>query len=132
MIYEWSDSLAVGHPQIDAEHRCLIAIINRLAAAISDEVDDDLVGTTLCELSAYTSSHFEHEEREMQRLYYSGYLRHKGQHEAFIQRLSDLVFSFEVRNEGLKRETLAMLTEWLIEHIGIEDRKLVQVLREMN
>ena len=130
MIFAWSDKLSVGHPLIDAEHRCLIEIINRLAHALSEGFASEIIGVILCDLSEYCAHHFEHEEREMMRLRYSDYPRHKAQHDIFIQQLSELVYRFESQQQGLSRDTLALLTSWLTEHITVEDRKLARLLTD--
>jgi hemerythrin-like metal-binding protein len=128
MAFVWTDNLAVGHARIDSEHRALIAIINRLEAAIAAGVDHDALGSILCDLSEYCAHHFDHEEQEMMRCRYGGYRRHKTQHDDLIQRLSELVYRFEARRAGLSGDTLAFLTGWLTDHILVEDRKLSAVL----
>ena len=130
MVVAWTEKLSVGHPLIDAEHRCLIEIINRLERALTEDFANEIIGVILCDLSEYCAHHFEHEEREMMRVRYSAYPYHKAQHDAFIQQLSELVFRFESQQSELSSDTLDLLTHWLTEHIIVEDNKLAQLLRD--
>lgn len=128
MVFEWNESLSVDHASLDAEHRCLIEIINRLDRAVTEGSDPETIGLILCDLSEYCAEHFDHEEREMIRLRYGEYGWHKSLHDGLMQKLSELVFRFEVHQESLPADLLAFLGEWLTGHITVEDKKLARML----
>jgi hemerythrin-like metal-binding protein len=61
----WSESFAVGHSALDAEHRSMVGLINRFCR--TRDADDR--AHLLSELDAMTERHFEHEESVLEQLY---------------------------------------------------------------
>ncbi len=65
-LHEWPESMSVGVPQLDADHKAIIRLINRLheglrsgsEAAALDQIFDNLV--------AYIEWHFAREEEIME------------------------------------------------------------------
>ncbi|CAK0750153.1 putative Bacteriohemerythrin [Azospirillaceae bacterium] len=127
MTIRWNDSMSVGHPQIDSEHKRLIDMLNRLRVAVDMGYGEELIEIILCDLSEYCCYHFSHEEREMMQLRYSDYLRHKSLHDTLISKLDSLVYKFEAHREKISLEVIDFLGDWLFNHILIEDRKLVEL-----
>lgn len=126
MYFKWNESLSIGHPLLDSEHRRLVEMLNRLHHAVQAGFGDEMIEIILCDLSEYCSYHFEHEEREMIRNFYSDYSAHKAQHDKMIERLGQFVYKFEIRQEKISFEIIDFLRDWLTSHIQIEDRKLAR------
>ena len=60
-LLSWSDAFAVGHDALDAQHRNLIEVINKLCAAVLAKPGNDELGE-LCEsLKRTAKEHFTHE-----------------------------------------------------------------------
>jgi hemerythrin-like metal-binding protein len=114
---EWTDALSVGVPQLDADHKGLIDVINRVLEA---ERDGGTVKWALGELAAYANSHFVREERMMKKAGYPELAAHRQEHQAFIEWLHSInsVYSADPGAEHYLAETLRdYLQSWLTEHI---------------
>ena len=123
-FFNWSESLATGHHKIDADHKQLISLINRLHSAMSDGQDMFLLGDMLKDLAQYTRDHFDREELLMQRIQYEDYLGHKAEHAELISQLILLQKKFEVGAATLSGDVFMFLSDWLRTHIQSSDVKL--------
>ena len=122
-LFPWVDTLSVGVPAIDRDHRVLVGLVNQLAAA-EDRQDRINLEEVLDELVSYTLYHFDREERLMVAAGYPDLERHARAH----RELADRVLSvrrrfFEVERDRLGDEILEFLVDWLRAHIMGEDRK---------
>lgn len=64
----WSDVFLVGNPILDAEHRLLVGLINRVCRAWSGE-NGAAPSEAMAELEAVTESHFQHEQNLLEELF---------------------------------------------------------------
>lgn len=114
---EWTDTLSVGVPEFDADHKHLIDIINRVLRA---EREGESVNWALGELADYAGSHFAREERQMAAAGYPDLEAHKKTHRAFTEWLQSLrtVYSADPGAEYYLAETMReYLQTWLTDHI---------------
>lgn len=118
---QWCEAMSVGVPALDADHRCLVRIINLLAEAGTTDVPE-LIETVLETLLVYSRFHFSREERVMSDCRFPGYEFHAVEHagfERYMQALRQRV------NHGLDARVAAelheYLTGWLRHHILIQD-----------
>ena len=125
MEIKWSDELATGHGDIDADHQKLIGIINHLATLIQSE-DIEQIGDILCELTEYVTIHFGREEFIMQAVRYPQSESHQMAHCEFFAKLTKFVYLYETGEAGLGQDILDYLGEWLKAHEANEDKALVQ------
>ena len=65
MAIEWTEDLATGVPEIDAQHKELFSRINRLLEACNQGQGRAEVGKTLAFLEEYVLIHFSTEEKIM-------------------------------------------------------------------
>ena len=115
-FYEWSEALSVGIPLLDADHRALIRLINRLH-------DDPAIdpGQVFDHLLAYIAFHFAREERILEACGFPGLDLHKNEHDAFRWFVRDLR-GRHIRGEGAVAGEMAdYLKTWLNNHILIQD-----------
>ena len=61
-IFPWDDNFDTGLPSIDAQHRKLVELLNKLASHVAFRSDPAQLGAVFDELSDYTVYHFETEE----------------------------------------------------------------------
>ena len=122
MFYKWNDSMSVGVPLIDNDHRALIHLINRLHESVSAQDAYDILDSLLNRLLDYVDIHFMREERLMEACGYTEAVGHNEEHAAFIAHMHGL------RNTVNAETTLSQigdLTEylknWLNHHILIQD-----------
>jgi len=124
-MYTWTEELEVGVETIDSQHRELFRAFNALLRD-SGSPSPEEVPWMLGFLEDYVVNHFGMEELYMRRLSYPGYLGHKNEHMAFINRFYDL--RDEIDGQGSTPETAdrmgRFLGDWLVHHIGEVDKEL--------
>jgi len=126
---QWNDELYnVGIEEIDSQHKILVGIINEIYREIDKSQEDEsnrlLVLSLLDKLGDYTQYHFSSEEKYFSRLSKNDCELHRLQHKHFIEQISDMVQDFKM-GELCLSELLYFLTDWLISHIQIEDKKFI-------
>ena len=127
---EWSDQIAVGHAEIDAQHRKLVEIANALYDAMTTGKGRDHVGKTLAELIDYTVYHFAVEEDLMDRYGYDKTDNHKNKHNDFVARVQVLQRDYEAGKLTVIVDTMSFLQSWLVGHIMGTDKHLAAFLNE--
>lgn len=118
----WSRTLSLGLPDIDAQHHWLVDTMNMLHTELaSHEPDRVMVGQVLEGLMDYTVNHFVAEEVLFERYHYPHALAHKQLHDQFTRRVMHMLTAHEA-GQSLGSEVMAMLKEWLIQHIMGADK----------
>ncbi|RJF85228.1 HAMP domain-containing protein [Azospirillum cavernae] len=120
----WSDELTVGDEGIDTDHMILIALLNEAASRIAERADRAVLTAAIERLLAYTVLHFEQEERVMERSGYPDQIAHKAQHDALRQRAAALKQRLEAGEASVGDDLLALVREWLFEHIQRSDKRI--------
>ncbi len=115
----WSPSLAVGVPEIDAQHQELFRRADRLVAALRGG-DRGEVGPLLRYLRAYVAEHFATEERFMHEIDYPGLEGHRAVHLAFREELAAMIAEYERKGATpLVAQTIHdWLSDWLRRHVS--------------
>ena len=120
-MLRWCEAMSVGVPALDADHRCLVRIINLLAEASSTDVPE-LIETVLETLLVYSRFHFSREERVMANCVFPGVDFHAREHSGFtryIQAMRQRVH--QELDAAIAVELHEYLTNWLRHHILIQD-----------
>jgi hemerythrin-like metal-binding protein len=134
---QWTDIFSLGHPELDAEHRQMVDLINRICLAhdAHHRVPEPIA--LLHQLEHLTMRHFEHEESVLEALYSATPNDHPTMRETLAaaqmehaaehwQRLNDLRnMTSTVANDPLNASKPSNLCEqlkaWFIDHaIGYE------------
>ncbi|MCM8733093.1 bacteriohemerythrin [Azospirillum sp. A1-3] len=132
LFMPWTDSLAVGEEVIDTDHMILIALMNEAASPAQQAKagpkgreggNRRALGEAVGRLLAYTVLHFEQEERLMDQCGYPDITAHKAQHEALRTRAGELRRRLDA-GDSVADELLALLREWLFEHIQRADKRI--------
>ena len=129
-LLEWSDALAVGHPEIDRQHQILIGIANRLNEAMKLGQGHRQVGEILKELVNYTIEHFGFEEKLMERTGYRERPAHLEKHRKLIADVKEFQRKFESGETAVAVKLAAFVRDWLVNHILKVDRALSRDLAE--
>jgi hemerythrin-like metal-binding protein len=87
MTIEWTPHLAVGHEEIDRQHRELLRRANEILDAMTEGRGLEEVDRTVAFLAEYVAHHFKTEERQMALLAYPGITAHKAEHAAFVTQM---------------------------------------------
>ena len=127
-LVNWNPAWETGIHRIDHQHRELLAQFETLLVAIHEHHPDDRIPDLLAFLSRYVDSHFSTEEAHMQATRYQGLAEHKAIHDEMRFQLGRLVEAFSQDASGVTEEVVQFLTEWLVCHINVEDRRMAQHL----
>lgn len=122
--YAWSDSLSCGNGDVDADHRRLLDIAERVRTADMQGQDDAVVGHLLLELMEYVQGHFAREEALMQDVNYPGLADHQFEHGLLIQRVQSLHREFLDGQRVANKEMWQFLRRWLRYHIMNADVRM--------
>jgi len=122
----WSDSLAIGIPEIDNDHLRLVGLINQMICR--DEVASLIqVEDVVEELAAYALAHFGREKRVMERLGLSKFQEHLAAHDWFLTEVHSLRDRLlDDSPELVGDAVVGFLFTWLSDHILGSDRYLVE------
>jgi len=116
---QWSPALAVGVPEIDAQHQELFRRAERLVVALRTG-DRREVAPLMRYLSDYVVEHFAEEERYMHEIGFPGLEAHRSAHLAFREEFATMVADFE-RKGATPLVALTIhnwLSDWLRRHVG--------------
>jgi len=81
------------------------------------------IGPVLSGLLQYARTHFAAEERLMQKAGYAAFDAHKKQHDAFIDKVSELETRLRAGDKHLTVDALTFMKNWLVNHIQGQDRQ---------
>ncbi len=112
----WKDDYSVGNELLDAQHRGLIELVNRLDS-------DEPLDRVLEELARYAREHFRDEERLLKAAGYPGIVQQRNQHKAFrvwLDRTRGTERSGGA-SSGTRRDLHAYLCVWIANHMLVQD-----------
>ena len=117
--------MSVGLPELDDDHRGLIAILNQLAKDRGDADRAAAVRQCIVALRRYAEAHFAREESVLSACGYRAIEQHKEEHEDFIQKIKEVGRKIDEDPDGASEQVsqalLNFLKDWLNHHILIED-----------
>jgi hemerythrin len=119
-----TDQYLVGIESVDQEHRFLIDLYNDLVFKIETKNTVQLLEVALEKLFGYADYHFTSEERVMQKVDYPDFERHHGQHEGFIQTLTDMFAQRREDDNAALKDVAAFVSKWILSHILVSDKAL--------
>jgi hemerythrin len=127
---QWSEELAVGVADVDAQHRWLVELVNALHAAMQQGKGKAMLGSTIDRLFDYTVAHFSTEEAYFERFGYPAAAAHRLQHQGFVAKVADFKQGFDEDRFMLSLEVMDFLSDWLVEHISTSDKAFGPFLNE--
>ncbi len=121
--------MAVGDESVDADHRQLIDLINKVELILIAAGGHIELEVALDELSAYTQAHFEREEHLMQCVGFPGLVAHRQAHRELRTQLDALRKAMTAAKTagpilGDSDRLVALLRDWLLDHVLKEDMKV--------
>ena len=131
----WSEDLRIGIDMLDEQHHMLVRQMVALEAALQSNLEAHDIHGYLVDMFEYARVHFAAEETLM--FPYAGrmlsYEEHLQQHAGFMEQTLDFIerFKAQERDRGLGREIYVFLATWLINHIKVVDKAMLQELREL-
>jgi hemerythrin-like metal-binding protein len=126
---QWKESMSVGIPQIDAEHKALISMLNDLFLSLRVGKGQDVACETVKSMAMYAVKHFTTEERLFKEHAYPGAEAHIAEHEAFVAEVEDFLDRADCGTCLFTLEIANYLKEWLGKHIMGSDLKYAPYLQ---
>jgi len=130
-IFPWDDNFATGIDEVDAQHKQLVELLNRLVSHLTYNVDMVELSSIFDQLKGYAVMHFRYEEA----LWDSAFAgddwveNHKNAHASFVHDVERLQAESDRRPFDEVIENIAgFLTHWLALHILESDRRFSHVL----
>ena len=119
----WNETLSVGIPSLDAQHRALIALINALHDAMSRGEGARVLGAPFRQVLSYAGTHFAAEEKLFSRHAYPSAPAHQKEHAALTEKALQLKAEFESGKPATVIATMEFLRDWLNHHIKSVDKQ---------
>jgi hemerythrin len=119
--FVWDPSkLALKVEPMDAEHRRLIDLMNRLQQLFLEGAPSAEQGKAFAALADFTQRHFQHEEAYMESVGYPNLAVHRGVHRRLMEKLNEHARVFK-QNRAFSAALFEFLHMWLRAHIcGID------------
>jgi hemerythrin len=124
--FTWQDDYKIGHATVDAQHRQLFDLANKIVEAATSE--------TLTHLFAlfyqHIREHFEAEEQLMKHHGYPGYAQHVATHNQMLDRLNDISQTI-YHKQWQPADIKVFVSQWVLVHILEEDKLLGEYLKNL-
>ncbi|MDR0568148.1 MAG: bacteriohemerythrin [Spirochaetaceae bacterium] len=124
--YLWDDSLAIGVPKIDEQHKRLFAGVNEFIDAVEQGTGKHKLKKMFDFMIQYTATHFDDEEQVQKQYGYPDYENHRRLHEKFKRTVIELAHEMQHygTTEGLVKEFKRKVGDWLVTHVKGQDAKI--------
>lgn len=132
--FELPAKYKTGHEHIDGHHAHLFNILYSIVNVVKNrdkytasQIDEEIY-QLFAELKKYSKNHFAYEERVMEKCHYPEIEQHRELHKGFIKKITDIQQEAGRLHEekfAVLNETINFLRDWYLEHIFIEDKKLI-------
>jgi len=126
----WQDSYRSGHPEIDAEHRRLFDLANRvMGEAFVPEPDHGRLVVAVSALVDHVQQHFEHEERILEAHGFPGLTGHSKAHRHLLRRAREIEESIRAKPVGTGALVEFLAEELVMRHLLTADRAFFELLK---
>ncbi|MEW6514389.1 MAG: hemerythrin family protein [Pseudomonadota bacterium] len=122
----WSDSLAIGLPAIDEQHKLLCSLANRLLDQPDAHAKDEFVVDILTDLGKFLILHFQTEEAMMRKLCIpqDEYEQHVHAHNRIIDEYAELNLAAARGRHHTAAEIFTQVRQWVSDHLVTSDAKI--------
>ncbi len=129
-VVAWDPSLALGHAEIDAQHREIFRRFGALVAAMDGGAPAE-IGLLLDFLAEYAVHHFAAEEKVMAEIRYPGAGVHAAAHARFVREYQDhrALYDGNGGSQAVLVRARTWIDDWLRAHIMGVDLALARFLR---
>lgn len=141
----WSETYAVGHPELDEEHHRMVDLINWSCRACVENQAPDALLAVLQELEALTETHFAHEERLLEEIQtripvgrrslretvQAAQVSHATEQRARLAELRDVVQSLHSDDVGGVSGLCEHLKGWFVDHAIRDEADVKTILQSI-
>ena len=128
-LMPWGRGMELGIPEVDAQHKELVSMINELHRAMKMKKGTQEAGHVLTRLAEYTVYHFGFEEELFDTHGYPETESHKKIHKDLVAKVLAFSEEFKAGKAAISMDLMSFLTKWLKNHIMITDRAYVPFLK---
>ena len=121
------DVWLMGLPELDKQHQTLFDMANDCIEHLHGE--RQMVLQRFQDIFEYLKFHFEFEESLMVRMGYTGLTNHKFSHEAAIEKVQDVISSFD-DDVNLREDSLQSIVHVIVSDIIVPDLAFKEVVQE--
>lgn len=126
----WNPSFELGVPEIDEQHRLLFKAVSDMHDAFLSGRQEVPTDEVVLFMETYAKVHFVVEEALMRQHPHPEVEGHMASHRAFEEKVSeDFLYRTGMGSRILTIQVLEYLRDWLVHHIGEEDRALARAVR---
>ncbi len=129
-IFNFDAEFKLGIPKIDEEHARLVNMLNEMQDLVKLNEKDKACVIFRETMSAFVSSHFDHEEAFMREIGYPRVDEHAQLHRNFKRSMEAVMEKINSMDEAAFRNAMTDTYTWIITHIGKTDRKYASYLKE--
>jgi hemerythrin len=122
-LLDWSPALDLNVPAMDAEHKELVAAMNKIHELDARSADKPSVDQAIQKLVALTKKHFADEEKHMLAIGFPDLKRHALIHEDMLKKVGLHYQAFQGGTGRVDKSFFDFLVYWLGAHIrGVDKR----------
>jgi hemerythrin len=110
----WTPLYSVNHEGLDAQHKMLFEIANRLMDVYENRSGDLL--PVIKELIGYLSVHFHEENIVMMQMNYPHLVVHSREHRRFTDQVEEFLRDYQEGNNDLAFKMIVFLKDWIRDH----------------
>ncbi len=130
---EWKDEYEIGIIEIDEQHKHLFNLVNNLKKDMAGSLsNEEVLAETLPKIVAYALEHFHYEEKVMKELHFTGIEKQRIQHQNLIKEIKEILNQMKWGRKYNPIQLYNLLSQWLLEHFVVEDRKLKEFVQNMS
>jgi hemerythrin-like metal-binding domain len=120
---EWTDDLSTGVPEMDEQHKQLIALLNEFYTAVERGEREEGIRRLFDGVDRYTVFHFSAEEAFMEQIGYPELASHRETHAIYRREYLAAMERHEAGDRKAVRDLVAFLFSWLYTHIQKTDKR---------
>ena len=129
-IIQWNDSYAIGHGQLDKQHKYIFETINKLYDSIQDGNGVETAKRLADEIIVHATEHFELEEELMAASAYPKLEEHREEHRRVGSRAQEYRDQLLEGSHATAVRLLNFLKDWILNHLVEWDRDYMPYIRD--
>ena len=132
-LITWSSTFLCGIKLIDDQHKGLVALINDMFKHVTGDPAQEhkYFSNIIHELIKYIKIHFATEEKILIATKFSGFSKHKREHDFFIYTVMEKVNEYNTKKYVNLSTFTKFLKDWVLSHIAIMDKQYFEYLKIM-
>ncbi len=133
-MIKWNDEkMSIGIASIDAEHKKLLDLINKIIESIEHNHQMNDIDKFIEAVFDYVEYHFKNEEQLFVKynISESAVLKHQEDHQEFKNMANSLYYDIKENKNAKSEHGIELVTKlynflinWLLHHIVVEDKKI--------